>query len=201
MCYNALDERFQTPEVKSNRVQRLKGMTYEAQGDWGRANLVYEEMLKKDPTNMARLPPGGRGRARSLRSLQSPMPPLPLASVALRAIQGGGPDPGARLAPLRGSRCHPLMDAGLSLPWPRQVARKRKVCVLKAQGNTAAAIDELNTYLEDYGTDGTAWSELAELYIQALRCAVVPRIPHARSGHSAHGAAQNEITKANHKTR
>ena len=57
MCYNALDERFQTPEVKSNRVQRLKGMTYEAQGDWGRANLVYEEMLKKDPTNMARLPP------------------------------------------------------------------------------------------------------------------------------------------------
>lgn len=46
-----------------------------------------------------------------------------------------------------------------------QVILKRKVAMAKAQGNSAAAAEYLNTYLETFMADHDAWRELAELYI------------------------------------
>jgi len=45
-----------------------------------------------------------------------------------------------------------------------QHAHKRKVCVLKAQGETEKAISALNLYLKTFASDASAWDELCELY-------------------------------------
>lgn len=45
-----------------------------------------------------------------------------------------------------------------------QVIHKRKVAMAKAQGNTSAAVEYLNKYLETFMADHDAWRELAETY-------------------------------------
>ena len=44
-------------------------------------------------------------------------------------------------------------------------ARKRKIAILKAQGENVKAISELVKYLKDFMADGEAWMELCDLYI------------------------------------
>jgi len=44
-------------------------------------------------------------------------------------------------------------------------ARKRKIAILKAQGENQKAISELVKYLKDFMADGEAWMELCDLYI------------------------------------
>nr|ACO15248.1 Tetratricopeptide repeat protein 35 [Caligus clemensi] len=44
--------------------------------------------------------------------------------------------------------------------------KKRKIAILKAQGETTKAINELNKYLKVYMHDQESWMELCDLYIQ-----------------------------------
>merc|ERR1711944_341654 len=44
-------------------------------------------------------------------------------------------------------------------------ARKRKIAILKAQGENQKAISELVKYLKDFMADGEAWMELCDFYI------------------------------------
>lgn len=44
-------------------------------------------------------------------------------------------------------------------------ARKRKIAILKAQGENQKAISELVKYLKEFMADGEAWMELSDLYI------------------------------------
>ncbi|CAB4061678.1 EMC2 [Lepeophtheirus salmonis] len=44
--------------------------------------------------------------------------------------------------------------------------KKRKIAILKAQGETSKAISELNKFLKDYMHDQESWMELCDLYIQ-----------------------------------
>ncbi|KAJ6805790.1 ER membrane protein complex subunit 2-A-like [Iris pallida] len=46
-----------------------------------------------------------------------------------------------------------------------QVIHKRKVAIAKAQGNSSAAVEFLNKYLEIFMADHDAWRELAEIYV------------------------------------
>ncbi|KAK4379059.1 hypothetical protein RND71_000921 [Anisodus tanguticus] len=46
-----------------------------------------------------------------------------------------------------------------------QVVHKRRVAMAKAQGNTSAAVDWLNKYLDLFMSDHEAWRELAEIYV------------------------------------
>jgi tetratricopeptide (TPR) repeat protein len=46
---------------------------------------------------------------------------------------------------------------------------KRKICVLRSQHDTTAAIDELVKYTEAFSSDHMAWEELAQLYISQER--------------------------------
>ncbi|XP_059312220.1 uncharacterized protein LOC132063607 [Lycium ferocissimum] len=46
-----------------------------------------------------------------------------------------------------------------------QVVHKRRAAMAKAQGNTSAAIDWLNKYLDLFMADHEAWRELAEIYV------------------------------------
>ncbi|XP_065852984.1 uncharacterized protein [Euphorbia lathyris] len=46
-----------------------------------------------------------------------------------------------------------------------QVIHKRRVAVVKAQGNLSAAVDLINKYLEIFMADSDAWRELAEIYV------------------------------------
>ncbi|PHT41122.1 hypothetical protein CQW23_19976 [Capsicum baccatum] len=46
-----------------------------------------------------------------------------------------------------------------------QIVHKRRVAMAKAQGNTSAAIDWLNKYLDLFMADHEAWRELAEIYV------------------------------------
>eukprot|EP00947_MAST-08B_sp_MAST-8B-sp1_P002870 g2870.t1 len=56
------------------------------------------------------------------------------------------------------------------------LAHKRKICVLKAQGKTAAALAAMNTYLDIFQGDTVAWQELADMHLaennlrQAMYC-------------------------------
>jgi len=45
------------------------------------------------------------------------------------------------------------------------LATKRQICVLKAAGQTSAAIEALNAYLANFAADASAWGELGELYL------------------------------------
>lgn len=45
-------------------------------------------------------------------------------------------------------------------------AKKRKIAILKAQGDNQKAIAELTKYLKDYMSDQESWTELCDLYIQ-----------------------------------
>uniref|UniRef100_H3A793 ER membrane protein complex subunit 2 n=1 Tax=Latimeria chalumnae TaxID=7897 RepID=H3A793_LATCH len=56
-------------------------------------------------------------------------------------------------------------DAILKEDSTNTAARKRKIAIQKAQGNTVEAIRELNEYLEQFVGDQEAWHELSELYI------------------------------------
>lgn len=46
-----------------------------------------------------------------------------------------------------------------------QLLQKRKICILKSQGNLLGAVDSLVKYLEIYMADYEAWRELAEIYV------------------------------------
>jgi tetratricopeptide (TPR) repeat protein len=58
-----------------------------------------------------------------------------------------------------------ILDSILEEDDANSAARKRKVAILKAQGENAKAISELNRYLKDFMADGEAWMELSDLYI------------------------------------
>lgn len=47
-----------------------------------------------------------------------------------------------------------------------QSYRKRKIAILKAQGNRQEAIRELNEYLKTFISDTEAWLELSDLHLQ-----------------------------------
>lgn len=49
-CIKKLDDRFPA----SPRVDRLKGLALEAQGDADGAHLLYDALLEADPTNVVR---------------------------------------------------------------------------------------------------------------------------------------------------
>ncbi len=44
-------------------------------------------------------------------------------------------------------------------------ARKRKVAILRQQGENTRAISELNKYLKEFMSDTDGWMELCDLYI------------------------------------
>jgi len=50
-----------------------------------------------------------------------------------------------------------------------QDARKRKIALLRANGEYAKAVDELNAYLEDNMLDKEAWLELGDIYLEKLQ--------------------------------
>jgi tetratricopeptide (TPR) repeat protein len=49
-----------------------------------------------------------------------------------------------------------------------QSLRKRKISVLRAQGQIEEAINLLNDYLNTFINDNEAWLQLAELYLMLL---------------------------------
>lgn len=52
------------------------------------------------------------------------------------------------------------------------VIRKRLIAINKQNGKIQEAIEEINTYLDTFCTDGEVWHELAELYIE---CGALPK--------------------------
>ena len=58
-----------------------------------------------------------------------------------------------------------ILDSILEEDDSNSQARKRKIAILKAQGENAKAISELVKYLKDFMADGEAWMELCDLYI------------------------------------
>merc|ERR1712029_1014839 len=58
-----------------------------------------------------------------------------------------------------------LLDSIIEEDDSNSQARKRKIAILKAQGETQKAISELVRYLKDFMADGEAWMELCDLYI------------------------------------
>lgn len=62
-------------------------------------------------------------------------------------------------------RAHNLLDSILDEDDSNNQARKRKVAIYIAQGETAKAIAELNKYIKEFMFDGEAWMELCDLYI------------------------------------
>jgi len=58
-----------------------------------------------------------------------------------------------------------ILDSILEEDNSNSQARKRKVAILRAQGENARAIGELNKYVREFMNDGEAWMELCELYI------------------------------------
>merc|ERR1711976_411623 len=58
-----------------------------------------------------------------------------------------------------------LLDAIIEEDDSNSAARKRKIAILKAQGENGKAISELVKYLKDFMADGEALMELCDLYI------------------------------------
>merc|ERR1712141_568339 len=58
-----------------------------------------------------------------------------------------------------------ILDSILEEDDSNSQARKRKIAILKAQGENVKAIAELVKYLKDFMADGEAWMELCDLYI------------------------------------
>ena len=58
-----------------------------------------------------------------------------------------------------------ILDSILKEDDSNSQARKRKIAILKAQGENAKAISELVKYLKEFMADGEAWMELCDLYI------------------------------------
>ena len=58
-----------------------------------------------------------------------------------------------------------ILDSILEEDDSNSQARKRKVAILRAQGDHAKAISELNKYIREFMNDGEAWMELCDLYI------------------------------------
>eukprot|EP01102_Stenamoeba_stenopodia_P003750 TRINITY_DN13907_c0_g1_i1.p1 TRINITY_DN13907_c0_g1~~TRINITY_DN13907_c0_g1_i1.p1 ORF type:complete len:314 (-),score=68.19 TRINITY_DN13907_c0_g1_i1:102-1043(-) len=48
------------------------------------------------------------------------------------------------------------------------IAAKRRICIQKAKGNINGAISLLNSYLNDFQADESAWHELSDLYLSQL---------------------------------
>ncbi|XP_045767332.1 ER membrane protein complex subunit 2-like [Maniola jurtina] len=59
-----------------------------------------------------------------------------------------------------------LLDNIIKSDETNAAARKRRVCILKAQGLITDAIKELVDYLKKFMSDMEAWQELSELYLQ-----------------------------------
>lgn len=60
---------------------------------------------------------------------------------------------------------HDILDQILEEDNSNSQARKRKIAIHRAQGENIKAINDLNTYLEDFMNDGEAWMELCDLYV------------------------------------
>ena len=58
-----------------------------------------------------------------------------------------------------------IYDVILDEDETNSAARKRKVAVLRQQGETQRAIAELNRYLKEFMSDTEGWMELCDLYI------------------------------------
>ena len=58
-----------------------------------------------------------------------------------------------------------ILDTILEEDDSNSQARKRKIAILKAQGENGKAILELVKYLKEFMADGEAWMELCDLYI------------------------------------
>ena len=58
-----------------------------------------------------------------------------------------------------------LLDSIIEEDDSNSAARKRKIAILKAQGENGKAISELVKYLKDFMADGEAWMELSDLYV------------------------------------
>ena len=58
-----------------------------------------------------------------------------------------------------------ILDSILEEDETNSQARKRKIAILKAQGDNQKAISELVKYLKEFMADGEAWMELCDLYI------------------------------------
>jgi len=59
-----------------------------------------------------------------------------------------------------------ILDAIIEEDEANSAARKRKIAIFKAQGDTCKTIQELNRYLRVFMSDQEAWMELCDLYIQ-----------------------------------
>ncbi|VDM38653.1 unnamed protein product [Toxocara canis] len=92
-CIKELQEKF----PRSNRVLKLQAMRFEALQRYESAQLMYEQLIESDPTNMS--------------------------------------------------------------------YRKRRIAVLKVQGERQEAIKETNDYLRTFLNDSEAWLELSQLYL------------------------------------
>merc|ERR1711915_832745 len=57
-----------------------------------------------------------------------------------------------------------VLDSIIEVDEANSSARKRKIAILKAQGDTARAVQELVKYLKVFMSDQEAWLELSELY-------------------------------------
>jgi len=58
-----------------------------------------------------------------------------------------------------------ILDTILEEDDSNSQARKRKIAILKAQGENGKSIMELVKYLKEFMADGEAWMELCDLYI------------------------------------
>jgi len=59
-----------------------------------------------------------------------------------------------------------VLDSILDEDEANSSARKRKIAIFKAQGDTSKAVGELAKYLKVFQSDQEAWQELCDLYIQ-----------------------------------
>jgi len=58
-----------------------------------------------------------------------------------------------------------LLDSIIDEDEANSSARKRKIAIFKAQGDTSRTVQELNKYLRVFMSDQEAWMELCDLYI------------------------------------
>jgi hypothetical protein len=163
---------------------RPQGMYYEAQGKIDKAEELYEELGKEQPTNqlilkrvVGCLGPGGGSVARGLQCSRSccwcfrrrrcPGCAARAAPPRLPA-RSPGEAPAARAAGANQRELvHPVLLPRLNLPpTPHPHPHPCKVAAARTRGDLPAAVDCLRTYVDYWMNDRDAWEELTELYLE-----------------------------------
>lgn len=101
---------------------------------------------------------------------------LPFAASIIRALNRRFPD-SIRAQRMQGmyfeatcdyDRAQEMYKDILAKKPTNEMAMKRLVALERSKGNVAGAIEQLRAYLDNFGNDGGAWEEMAELYLEIL---------------------------------